>query len=79
MLQRMPDGVFPLENHEPDGKRRGYAAADKDSLLSTNNAVECTALSGSNTGERKTLATYGLELHFAAFGTPIAFAALKHP
>jgi hypothetical protein len=68
----MPHGVFALENHEPDGKRCGYAAADKETLplFGTEKGVECAALSGSDMGERSSLATCGLQLEFAALERP---------
>jgi hypothetical protein len=68
----MPNGVFALENHESDGKRRGYAAADEETLplCGTEKGVECAALSGSDMRERSLLATCGLQLEFAGLERP---------
>jgi hypothetical protein len=66
--QRMRDGAFALETHEPDRKSHGQAAAGKQTLplFRPKMQAECVPLCGSGMKEGWALAEDGLQLILAA-------------
>jgi len=74
LLQRMRDGAFASETHQPHGKRDGQAAAGKQTQslprIRPKIGAECVPLSGSRMKERWALTEDGLQLPLAALERP---------
>ncbi len=72
LLQRMRDGAFASETHEPHGKRHGQAAAGKQTLplFGPKLQAECEPLFGSGLKERWALGEDVLQLLLAALERP---------